>query len=687
MYEAIIPFEDNTISDKEVFDPPAYRAAFIGAKRSSVFDDDSSVTTFQSHHGRLQRQPTMEFPSDHLPEQWSMDTGDTGDEIGDLIYLVEDFISWTETPSARLKDLECLCRETSMVPTVAQLLGEDFLRTLKTEAELRIKSIDTNEADSIHPLSSKLKNLTAQEYMDEIGEQGSSRDSGYTSTSQGSKFKVGSSDQSNHVSRTLDTRKTASIHIPEGKVAVWIGEQKFSHSYPATTTLSSGIDTHGSSTNNSTLSPLVGSPFFERPLPFDQRLGDLSALIPPSDKEVEDSLFKTMSQVLYSPKPATRLDWAEDVLRHCTISVAHAIRMAKIDPRSSAGKPLLSDLEDRMLETTLYIVKELQHAREGRAYFLGARYIESGETMEALHLLAYSSGYSRSLFYLGKLSEERKLMEEAKKRYEDGAEHEDPACLLALAQAHLNGKLGVKKDKQKGLSLLQRAAASADKDCPDPLHELALLHLEAPASKLKSGFKISNLKPLVPYDPSTAIELLRKASLLGHAPSQLRLGQLYLAGPRNMSKKLSRKGSLRRDSQTSASTDSLVSSNLETDPTLARHYLYLAARRGLTEADYEIARDIIMSRHDPSKLSKADAQLAVIHASRALFDKVPLAYGIMGKIYEDGIGRKRDFEKAEKLYFEGGKKGDGWARKRSDELRNRGVGVAGADAIYKRDWH
>lgn len=92
-----------------------------------------------------------------------------------------------------------------------------------------------------------------------------------------------------------------------------------------------------------------------------------------------------------------------------------------------------------------------------------------------------------------------------------------------------------------------------------------------------------------------------------------------------------------------------------------------------------------MSTNDTSKLSKEHARLAVAHASRALFDKVPLAYGIMGKIHEDGIGTKRNLEKAETLYFEGGKKGDTWARKRSDELRNRGVGVSGAAAIYKRD--
>lgn len=266
----------------------------------------------------------------------------------------------------------------------------------------------------------------------------------------------------------------------------------------------------------------------------------------------------------------------------------------------------------------------------------------------------------------------------------------------------MDGQLGLKKDRAKGISLLQRAASTADKDCPDSLYvslcihitslylltfqDLALLHLEPPPSKLKAGLKLSSSKPLVPYDPSSALRFLQRAAYLGHAPSQLRLGQLYLAGLKDISTKVTRKVSLsssRRDSHASNSTTSTVGSDIDVDPRLARHYLHLAARRGLAEADYEIARDIVMNT-PTNKLSKEHARLACVHASRALFDKVSLAYGIMGKIHEEGIGTKKDLVKAEKLYFEGGKKGDTWARKRSDELRNKGVGVSGVDAIYTR---
>lgn len=121
---------------------------------------------------------------------------------------------------------------------------------------------------------------------------------------------------------------------------------------------------------------------------------------------------------------------------------------------------------------------------------------------------------------------------------------------------------------------------------------------------------------------------------------------------------------------------------MEIDPRLARHYLHLAARRGLPEADYEIARDMMLSNDAP--LSKEHQRLAYAHATRALCGKVPLAYGIMGKIYEEGVGIKKDLVQAEKLYFEGGKRGDAWAREKSQELRDKGFGVDGGEWGYKR---
>lgn len=445
IYEGFTPFEDDKGFDKEVFDTPTYRAAFMMARKNSVFSGDSSITAVVPHHGRLQRQPTMDYRSDQSPEQRSSDVRDAGllggDEIGDLINLVDDSISWTETPSGQFKDLECLCWETPMQPTVSHLLFEDTLQATRTKAGTPREAVDGNETGSSRPLNLALNSLTAQDYRDVIAEHGSNRDSGYTSTSQSSNAKVGSSGQSIDALPTPVTGKTPSFQVLEEKIPVWTEDHSFGPSSPTTTvsrlgsisTTKSGMATHGSSTNNDALSQLsltITLPFSDRHLPSDHRLSNSSDFIPPNDEEAEKYLFNTMPHILSASQPVTRLDWAEDVLRHCTISIAHAIRMAKMDPKSKSGKPLMSEREIKMMETAIHVVKELQHARDGRAFFLGARYIEFGEEKEALHLLAYRNGFPRSLFYLGKLSEERKLIEEAKKRYEDAAVHKDAACLL-----------------------------------------------------------------------------------------------------------------------------------------------------------------------------------------------------------------------------------------------------------------
>jgi TPR repeat protein len=150
-------------------------------------------------------------------------------------------------------------------------------------------------------------------------------------------------------------------------------------------------------------------------------------------------------------------------------------------------------------------------------------------------------------------------------------------------------------------------------------------------------------------------------------------------------RKPSRTGTIlkRRDSTTSTSSAGLA--DAEVNITLAMHYLHLAARRGLPEADYEIARDIFAScDRDRDGVSKQHERLAYAHATRALFGGVPLAFRLLGKAHEEGIGCKKDLRLAEKYYYDGGKRGDSSARERSDVLRNQGVGLDGNELSYVR---
>jgi TPR repeat protein len=203
--------------------------------------------------------------------------------------------------------------------------------------------------------------------------------------------------------------------------------------------------------------------------------------------------------------------------------------------------------------------------------------------------------------------------------------------------------------------------------------------------------KLSSSKPLVQQNVFTAVAYLRRAALLGHGPSQLRLGQVYQCGyfdpkeAKKTARKMSRSGTIQNRRDSSASSSSAKVTDVEIDINLAMHYLHLAARRGLPMADYEIARDLFSNcDKDRDGVSKQHERLAYAHATRALLGSVPLAFGLMGKAYEEGIGCEKDLTLAEKYYYEGGKKGDGLARERSDALRNQGIGVDGNEFGYVR---
>lgn len=437
IYEGYSPIEEDKGFDKEVFDTPAYiRAAIRIMRQNSLISGSTSVTAVASQYSRPQRQPTIDFLSDQLPEEQSSQTTDAGllngDGIGDLINLVDDTIIWTESPSAQFKCLEGLYWEAPMDSVTPDPLNEDPLKATTIRGETATEMAIGNDTDSVRPLNVALNSLTAQESKSAIIEHGSSRDSGYASTTQSSGTKNGSA---GHLDDPVPISK------PEEKIPVWTEEQNNDSSATSTamsrndsiSTNQSGIATHMSSTNGDVLTPLspsLSSPFSERPLPADHRLSNTSAFVPPSDQDAGQSLFDTMATTTASSDPVALLDWAENVLQHCTISTAHEIRLTKMNPKSKSGKPLVSEREIDMMETAIQIIKDLQQARSGRAYFLGARYIESGEEKEALHLLAYRNRYPRSLFYLGNMSEKRTLVEEAKKRYHDASIDEDAACLL-----------------------------------------------------------------------------------------------------------------------------------------------------------------------------------------------------------------------------------------------------------------
>lgn len=201
-------------------------------------------------------------------------------------------------------------------------------------------------------------------------------------------------------------------------------------------------------------------------------------------------------------------------------------------------------------------------------------------------------------------------------------------------------------------------------------------------------------KPLVERNVPEAFLLLRRAALLGHGPSQLRIGQVHRTGffdAKEAKKaeqsigKLTRSSSskwIRRTSSQTSSSPPGSSTDAEINPTLAMHYLHLAARRGLPQADYEIAHEMLFKS---GELSPQYQRLAYAHTARALLGDAQFANGLMGKILEDGIGCKVNLKQAGEYYFKGRQEGDEWARKRLEYLLNEKEGVsAGTSDTYKK---
>ncbi|KAI9307810.1 hypothetical protein BJ944DRAFT_157342 [Cunninghamella echinulata] len=86
-----------------------------------------------------------------------------------------------------------------------------------------------------------------------------------------------------------------------------------------------------------------------------------------------------------------------------------------------------------------------------------------------------------------------------------------------LAMMLLRGSLGQPKNPREGISWLERAAAQADEDYPQPIHDLGVAYE-------KEGI------PSVIPDINYARDLFTTAAQYGYAPSQFKLGLAYENG-------------------------------------------------------------------------------------------------------------------------------------------------------------
>ena len=101
--------------------------------------------------------------------------------------------------------------------------------------------------------------------------------------------------------------------------------------------------------------------------------------------------------------------------------------------------------------------------------------------------------------------------------YRKAASLSEPSSMFRLAMILLEGSMGVSKNEREGITWLKRAAAVADAEHPEALHELA------------ACFEKQDM-PSIIADENYAWELYIKAAQLGYAPSQYKLGHCFEYG-------------------------------------------------------------------------------------------------------------------------------------------------------------
>lgn len=495
MYEGYTTYEEDKPFDKELLDSTAYRSAFNTARKNSLLNGDASVITASSKN-RKDYLSDMPMDEDSRTLKGSNELLDS-DAVGDLISFGDD-PSWNDdsatSPNAQL--MAGLTWESQ--PLTPHILdGENaelhakVMRRPQHGVRMSISGEPEVQIDDL--LDDMLKEAAANGVQPDKEPR---RDSGHPMSHQGSS----ASSRKTHSSiptivhptdtSSVRTRVTVVHSTPdeEGMIPCALEDDYLGRSGSISTAGSRRLSSPTLGYFN--VSPM--SPTSEVPgimqLPVDHRLSNPADHIPQADEHVQESLLASMYHVIRSLDPTLQMDWAENVLEHLAITIAHEYRLAGLNVRRKSVPTPLSESEQTLRTEAIRIVETLQKAGYGRAYFLGAKYVVHENEREHLHLLATGRGHNRSQFYLGEMAEKGHVVGDALRRYKTGEAVEDAACINVranvrfmrntadhvrqrLARAHLaGGQLGIKKNKDEGLRLLREAARLADKDCPEPLY-------------------------------------------------------------------------------------------------------------------------------------------------------------------------------------------------------------------------
>lgn len=363
------------------------------------------------------------------------------------------------------------------------------------------------------------------------------------------------------------------------------------------------------------------------------------AYLPPLEQDVEANLESRLPCVQNSHDHSFQLDWAEEVLQFIGSDAGRRNPSTKNQVASPTKSP--TPVDNLHVEAKK-IVEVLAHKGYPKAMFLKARWIETDPQLILRDFLnALARGYSRAAYYVGtSYEQEKKNHKTAIGYYKQGCDGGDSASRGRMALAYLRGELGLKRNHEDAIRLLLQAAATADSDAPDSLSVLARLQTK----NYRQVFKIK--EKLLPVDTRAARESFFKAAKLGDAISQITLGKAYI----------------KQDNEL----------QLPVDATLSLHYLRLASRQGVPEADLQISSWFWFGHSaNGSVIVPENHGLAFRYAYRAMkYDHAP-AYCQVGYFYEHGLGVKQNYDKAKDCYVQAISKGDPDARKRYDAFINK----------------
>ena len=366
------------------------------------------------------------------------------------------------------------------------------------------------------------------------------------------------------------------------------------------------------------------------------KIRDPGGNVPLSDEEKEEVLDRARPLVLQSSDPEMQLAWAQDALSWVEVANQSYIR------QQTEGQPARSvtpKVEHLLRVDALNIVNFLAEQHHPKAEFMKGMWLEFGkfgyrvDKKEAF--LAYrraaDRGYARAEYRIGMQYEGSNNSAKAIEHYQKGVNMGDSASNYRLGMMTLLGQHGMPQDYQRGIDLIQQAAATADENAPQGAYVYGML-------LSRELDRVSVPEQYLPYDLNDAKMFIEKAAYLGFAKAQLKMAQAY----------------------------ELCQLGCEFEPALSLHYNALAARQGEAEADMAISKWFLCGYEG---IFEKNEELAFTYAKRAAQTKMPTAEFAMGYFYEIGMYVPVDLRESESWYAKAAEHGNKDALGRIDSIK------------------